>query len=132
MKLTQKDRIYVGDTTYIDTGEGYFYLAIYIDLYSGDIVGWATGPSLTPQLVCTALGAAIKNHKPHPGLIVHSDRATQYTSRTYQQFLTEQGFISSMCIFESAVCEALLVSLKKHYKTKEDASRAIGHLIQGG
>jgi len=131
MKLTQKDRIYVGDTTYIDTDEGYFYLAIYIDLYSDDVVGFATGPCLTPQLVCAALRMAIKNRNPPSGLIVHSDRAVQYTSHAYQQFLTEHGFISSMCIFESAVCEAFLVSAKQSYHTKEEAHQAIGRLIQG-
>jgi putative transposase len=71
------DRVYVGDITYIWTGEGWAYLATVIDLASRRVVGWALADHMRAELVCDALRMAIDQRRPAPGLIFHSDRGTQ-------------------------------------------------------
>ena len=87
---------YVTDITYIRTGTGWLYLAIVLDLYSRKIVGWAMAPSMPAELVCSALHMAIQQRQPAPGLIVHSDRGSQYASGLYQALLDKHGFVCSM------------------------------------
>ena len=87
---------YVSDITYIRTGAGWLYLATVIDLFSRKVVGWAMAPSMPADLVCEALNMAIRHRDPQQGLIVHSDRGSQYASGQYQALLTKNGFICSM------------------------------------
>jgi putative transposase len=75
------DKAYVQDITYIWTQEGWLYLATVIDLYSRRVVGWSMGSRMTTQLVCDALRMAIWPRRSKAGLIVHSDRGSQYASR---------------------------------------------------
>ena len=71
---------YVSDITYIRTGAGWLYLAVVLDLFSRKVVGWAMAPSMPANLVCDALRMAIQQRRPCAGLIVHSDRGSQYAS----------------------------------------------------
>jgi hypothetical protein len=87
---------YVSDITYIRTGAGWLYLATVLDLYARKVVGWAMAPSMPAKLVCDALNMAIQQRRPGPGLIVHSDRGSQYASELYQDLLTRHGFVCSM------------------------------------
>lgn len=87
---------WVSDITYCWTEEGWLYLAVVMDLYSRKIVGWAISERMTKQLVIDALQMAIWNRKPPKGLIIHSDRGSQYCSLSYQQLLTQHGLICSM------------------------------------
>lgn len=87
---------YVSDITSIRTGAGWLYLAIVLDLYARRVVGWAMAPSMPAKLVCDALNMAIEQRQPAPGLIVHSDRGSQYASELYQDVLAEHGFVCSM------------------------------------
>lgn len=75
---------WVSDITYCWTEEGCLYLAAVMDLYSRKIVGWAISERMTKQLVIDALQMAIWNRKPPKGLIIHSDRGSQYSSLSYQ------------------------------------------------
>ena len=86
---------YVSDITYIRTGAGWLYLAIVLDLYARRVVG-SMAPSMPAKLVCDALNMAIQQRRPAPGLIVHSDRGSQYASVLYQDLLTEHGLVCSM------------------------------------
>lgn len=110
------DVAYVTDITYIRTGTGWLYLAIVLDLYSRKVVGWAMAPNMPAQLVCTALQMAIQQRRPAPGLIVHSDRGSQYASALYQALLTKQGFVCSMSrkgnCWDNAVAERFFLNLK--------------------
>lgn len=87
---------WVTDITYIRTHEGWLYLATVMDLYSRKIVGWSMQGSLHADLVLQALLAAVWNRKPKPGLMLHSDQGTQYTSHDWQSFLKDHGIVCSM------------------------------------
>ena len=87
---------YASDSTYIRTGAGWLYLAVVIDLFSRRVVGWAMAPSMQATLVCDALRMAIQARRLAAGLVVHSDRGSQYASDQYQALLAEHGFVCSM------------------------------------
>lgn len=87
---------WVSDITYIWTEEGWLYLAVVMDLYSRKVVGWSLSERMTKQLVIDALQMAIWARKPPRGLILHSDRGSQYCAHEYQQFLTLHGLVCSM------------------------------------
>ena len=79
--------IWVGDITYLWMPEGWPYLAVFIDLHSRMVVGWATGTPLTASLVTLALARAVARRRPADGLIVHTDQGTQYASTAFRQAL---------------------------------------------
>lgn len=87
---------WVSDITYVWTEEGWLYLAVVMDLYSRMVVGWALSERMTAQLVIDALQMAIWRRKPPRGLILHSDRGSQYCSHDYQKLLTLHGLVCSM------------------------------------
>jgi putative transposase len=87
---------YASDITYIRTSAGWLYLAVVLDLFSRRVVGWAMAPSMPASLVCDALRMAMQARRPAAGLVVHSDRGSQYASAQYQAMLTEHGFVCSM------------------------------------
>jgi transposase InsO family protein len=86
----------VSDITYIWTVEGWLYLAVVLDLYSRRVLGWAIAERMTATLVCDALTmASWRQHLPC-GVIVHSDRDSQYYSAAYQKLLGKHQLICSM------------------------------------
>jgi len=87
---------WVSDITYIWTEEGWLYLAVVMDLYSRMVVGWSMSERMTSKLVIDALQMAIWRRKMPRGVIIHSDRGSQYCSHDYQKLLAENGFICSM------------------------------------
>lgn len=87
---------WVSDITYCWTEEGWLYLAVVMDLYSRKVVGWAMSERMTKKLVIDALQMAIWSRKPPRGLIIHSDRGSQYCSHEYQQILKFHSFVCSM------------------------------------
>lgn len=87
---------WVSDITYVWTEEGWLYLAVVMDCYSRMVVGWAMSERMTVQLVTDALQMAIWRRKMPHGVIIHSDRGSQYCSREYQALLAKHGFICSM------------------------------------
>lgn len=109
------DRGWVADITYIRTGRGWLYLAVVLDLYSRKVVGWAMAPNMAAELVCTALRMAIVLRKPAPGLIVHTDRGSQYASQAHRDLLERHGLIASMSrkanCWDNAVMERFFLNL---------------------
>jgi transposase InsO family protein len=87
---------WVSDITYVWTEEGWLYLAVVMDLYSRMVVGWSMSERMTSNLVMDALQMAIWRRKRPRGVIIHSDRGSQYCSHDYQKLLAENGFICSM------------------------------------
>jgi len=87
---------WVSDITYVWTEEGWLYLAVVMDLYSRMVVGWSMSERMTSKLVIDALQMAIWRRKSPRGVIIHSDRGSQYCSHDYQKLLAENGFICSM------------------------------------
>ena len=110
------NRVWTGDVTYVWTDEGWIYLAVVIDLFSRQIVGFAMGETMTRQLVIDALRMAWFRRRPLPGLIFHSDRGSQYASGDFQSQLTAFGMMGSMSrkgdCWDNAVTETLFGSLK--------------------
>ena len=90
------DRKWVSDITYLWTDEGWLYLAVVLDLYSRRVVGWAMAERMTATLVSDALRMALWRRKKPTGVIVHSDRGSQYCSQDYQKLLRDHGLICSM------------------------------------
>jgi transposase InsO family protein len=107
---------WVSDITYVRTDSGWLYVAVVQDLFSRKIIGWAMAPSMPADLVCAALQMAITQRNPAPGLIVHSDRGSQYASEQYQQLLAKHGMICSMSrkgnCWDNAVMERFFLNLK--------------------
>ena len=87
---------WVSNITYVWTDEGWLYLAVVMDLYSRMVVGWAISERMTSKLVIDALQMALWRRKPPQGLIVHSDRGSQYCSHAYQALFVTHGFVCSM------------------------------------
>lgn len=90
------DTKYVGDITYIPTGEGWLYLATVIDLYSRKIVGWSMDDTMKVSLINDALNMAILHRKPSAGLIWHTDRGSQYSSYSHKDLLLKHNITQSM------------------------------------
>jgi len=110
---------WVGDITYIETGEGWLYLATVLDLYSRKMVGWAFSDSLATPIVSDALAMAVKQRQPTGALIFHSDRGCQYASAAYRTALTQANITPSMsrkgCCYDNAVAESFFHSLKTEW-----------------
>jgi putative transposase len=132
---------YASDITYIRTAAGWLYLAVVLDLFSRKVVGWAMAPSMPAELVCDALRMAIAQRRPAAGLIVHSDRGSQYASQQYQSLLAEQGLVCSMSrkgnCWDNAVAERFFLNLKmervwqRSYANHAEASKDVVDYIVG-
>ncbi|MCW6023248.1 IS3 family transposase [Serratia marcescens] len=113
------DQVWVSDITYLKTGEGWLYLAAIMDLYSRRIVGWHVDKRMTASLVCSALMKAYNLRNPPRGLVVHTDRGSQYTGHQFQRLLGSYGLRSSMgdvgACWDNAVMERFWGSLKHEW-----------------
>ncbi len=87
---------WASDVTFIPTAHGWIYLAVVINLCSRKIVGWALADHLRTDLVAASLRQALGSHDTAPGLIFHSDRGSQYGSKTHRQILSQAGMRQSM------------------------------------
>jgi putative transposase len=114
--VAEPDKVWVGDITYIATGEGWLFLAVVIDLFSRQVVGWALRQDMTRDIVIDALRMAWFKRRPGAGLIFHSDRGSQYASHDFRDALKEYGITSSMSrrgnCWDNACSETLFGSLK--------------------
>ena len=110
------NQVWVGDITYIGTDEGWLYLAVVMDLYSRRVVGWSMGDRMPASLVCDALRMALFNRKMPRGVIMHTDRGSQYCSHEHRTLLDEHGLIASMSAkgncYDNAAMESWNHSLK--------------------
>ena len=88
--VREPDKVYVSDITYIWTHEGWLYLAVVLDLFSRQIVGWSLSNRMSRQLIINALRMAIWRRQPLSSLIFHSDRGSQYCSNEFQKMLKSQ------------------------------------------
>lgn len=137
--MSRPNQAYASDITYIHTQEGWLYLAVVIDLFSRKVVGWNMSSRMTANLVCDALRMAIWQRKPAPGLIVHSDRGSQYASLEYRRLLKMHGCVGSMSrkgdCWDNSVVESFFGSLKqervqwRHYKTRYEAHQDVLNYI---
>ena len=110
------NEIWVADITYIQTQEGWLYLAAVLDLYSRRIVGWALSPAIDAALVLRALGMALLHRRPPANLLFHSDRGVQYAAGPVRAALSQAGLIPSMSrrgnCYDNATIESFWSTLK--------------------
>lgn len=116
------NEVWAGDVTYLKTGEGWMYLAVVMDLYSRRIVGWHIDKRMTTDLVSKALMKAYNLRQPKRGLVFHSDRGSQYTSKRFRKLLLSYRIRSSMgsvgACWDNAVVERFFGSLKHDWILK--------------
>lgn len=133
------NQAWVADITYIRTRSGWLYLAVVLDLFARKVVGWAMAPDMQATLVCKALQLAIAQRQPAAGLIVHSDRGSQYASAAHQALLSKHGLVGSMSrkgnCWDNAVMERFFLNLKmervwqKDYANQAEAMNDIADYI---
>jgi transposase InsO family protein len=95
-RLSAIDQLWVADITYIRLELEFIYLAVVLDAFSRRVIGWALDRTLEDALTLSALGMALKQRQPKPGLVHHSDRGVQYASADYTGLLNQHGIGISM------------------------------------
>ena len=113
---TGPDQTWVTDLTYVRTGEGWLYVAVVLDLWSRRVVGWAAAPTLHAALAIDALRMALRQRRPPPGLLHHSDRGVQYASASYRALLAAAGLEASMSRAGNPYDNAAMESFNATYK----------------
>lgn len=138
--VERPNQTWVTDITYIRTQEGWLYLAVVIDLFSRQVVGWSMQPRMHADLVIQALLMAVWRRKPKQRVVVHSDQGSQFTSEDWQSFLKTHNLEPSMSrrgnCYDNAVAESFFQLLKRErirrraYKNREDARSDIFDYIE--
>ena len=134
------NKLWTADITYVNTEEGFLYLAFVLDVYSRRLVGWAMESHLRTELVLDALEMALWRRRPAPGLIHHSDQGVQYTALSFGRRLEEVGIIPSMgrvgSALDNAISEAFVATLKtelvsrSHFPSRKVAKIAIFEYLE--
>ncbi|SAQ29432.1 integrase catalytic subunit [Klebsiella oxytoca] len=138
--VVRANQVWVTDITYIRTWQGWLYLAVVIDLFARNVVGWSMKPTLSRELALDALMMAVWRRKPDGEVIVHSDQGSQYGSDDWQRFCRANHLAPSMSrrgnCWDNAVAESFFSSLKKErirkriYKTRDLARADIFDYIE--
>ena len=138
--VSRPNQYWVGDITYIPTSKGWLYLATVIDLYSRKVIGWSMSNRMQASLVNDALLMAIWQRKPAKGLVWHTDRGSQYASKSHRDLLKEHHIIQSMSrkgdCWDNAVAESFFHTLKTElthhhqFKNREEAKHVIFEYIE--
>jgi len=139
-KATAPNQLWVADITYIETQEGWLYLAAILDLYSRKIVGWAMSERIDTALVLKALVMALRHRRPPVDLLFHSDRGVQYACADYRRVLSEAGLVASMSrkgnCYDNATMESFWSTLKielvyrRDFATRTEARSQIFDYIE--
>jgi putative transposase len=139
-KPAAPNQVWVADITYIETKEGWLYLAAVLDLYSRKIVGWAMSERIDTVLVLNALDMALLHRNPPANLLLHTDRGVQYASGDYRQALGQAGLIASMSrkgnCYDNATMESFWSTLKlelvyrRSFQTRHHARTEIFDYIE--
>lgn len=137
-----RNRLWVGDITYIDTDEGWLYLAAVIDAWHRKVVGWSMSGRITEKLAIDALEQAVGREDPPDdfSLVFHDDQGSQYTSRAFQRCLESHGIAQSMSRpgnpWDNAVAESFFKTLKRElindrrYKSRDEARQEVFKYIE--
>jgi transposase InsO family protein len=134
------NRVWAGDVTYIDTKEGWAYLAVLLDLFSRRVVGWAMSATNDTALALAALERALTGRAISTGLVHHTARGSPYASDEYRKALRANGMIASMSrkgdCWDNAVAESFFATLRvelvddERYATRDAAEMSIGDYIE--
>lgn len=139
-EVTAPNQWWVSDITYIHTQEGFLFLAVVMDLYARNIVGWSMSERMTDDLVLSALTAAYWRRKPKDVVRLHTDQGSQYSSRNFRKLLSSLNIEPSMSrrgnCWDNAVAESFFSNLKKEktrrikYTTRDEARQAMFQYIE--
>ncbi len=134
------NKAWVSDITYIQTDEGWLYLAGLKDLFNGELVGYAMSERMSQSLVMQALFRAASTKRPPKGLVLHSDRGSQYCASDYQKHLRQFGMVASMSrrgdCWDNAPMESFWGTLKNElvhhcrFETRQQAKQEISEYIE--
>jgi putative transposase len=138
--VSEPNRVWVVDITYIATDEGWLYLAAIMDLHSRRIVGWAFSNRIDRELTISALRMALGRRQPGSELMHHSDRGSQYACHDYQDLLSSRGLVCSMSRrgnpYDNAVMESFFRTIKaelvyrRHFSTREEGKTELVEYIE--
>lgn len=138
--LSAIDQLWVADITYIRLELEFIYLAVVLDAFSRRVIGWALDRTLQDALTLSALGMALKQRQPEPGLVHHSDRGVQYASTDYTGLLNQHGIGISMSRtgnpYDNAKAESFIKTLKyeevyrQEYRDLAEARASIGCFLE--
>lgn len=138
--VSQPDVSWVTDITYVRTYEGWLYLAVVIDLYSRNVVGWSMKPTMATEIVLDALLMAVWRRKPSNPVIIHSDQGSQFGSDDFVRWCKDNRLVPSMSrrgnCYDNAVAESFFSNLKKErikkriYASREEARTEIFEYIE--
>ena len=133
---TGANQVWAGDITYLKTGEGWMYLSIVMDLYSRRIIGWAISSRMTTDLILQSLRQAYWLRKRPKGVIFHSDRGSQYTSKLLKKELIKMNITPSMgdvgACWDNAVVERFFGSLKHDWILKVHRFKRCTYCVNSG
>lgn len=134
------NQTWASDITYVWTSEGWLFLAVIVDLFSRQVVGWSLDKTMTKELVCSALRQAYFRRKPGTGLVFHSDRGSQYCSKEFRRQLKQYRMLQSQSrkanCWDNACVESFFHTLKtemiyhEDFETREGAYRAIFEWVE--
>jgi putative transposase len=138
--VSAPDRLWVADITYLPTWQGFLYLAVVLDVFSRQVVGWAMADDLRSALVVAALEMALWRRRPAAELIHHSDRGAQYTSLAFGQRCRQARIVPSMgstgdC-YDNALAESFFATLecelvaRTRWRTQQEARTAVFDFIE--
>ncbi|POB00731.1 IS3 family transposase [Halopseudomonas oceani] len=138
--VTEPNKVWVTDITYIRTYEGWLYLAVVLDLFSRQVIGWSMKPQMTSDLAIDALLMAVWRRKPKQEVMIHSDQGSQFSSGDWQSFLRANNLLGSMSrrgnCHDNAVAESFFQLLKRErvrrkiYSTRQDARADVFDYIE--
>ncbi len=138
--VDKPNKVWVTDITYVKVASGWMYLTVFVDLFSRAVVGWTLSNSLSTEGVVEALFRGVWRRKVAEGLMIHSDRGSQYASKEFRKHLKDMGFIQSMSrkgnCWDNAVAESFFHTFKNElvyqtkFKNKKEAQRAIFEYIE--
>lgn len=139
-KVSSPNRVWAGDITYLRVGRRWYYLSVFIDLFSRIVVGWDLSDSLERHSTIKALNKAILRRRPDRGLMVHSDRGIQYASGDFRMQLETNGFVQSMSrkgnCWDNAVVESFFHTFKTQlthhvcFKNVQEAEQSLFNYIE--
>ena len=140
LELTDINQLWVADFTFVRLEEEFAYLAVMLDAYSRRVIGWALQQTMNSSLVVQALQKALKERRPLPGFVHHSDQGSQYACMEYVDLLENSGAVLSMshagCPWENGRCESFIKTLKheeidaRPYRTLEELAAHVEEFIE--
>lgn len=139
-RVSEMNKAWVADTTFIRTRQGWLYLATMMDLYSRHIIGWAMSERNDTKLVTDALSMSLSRRGKVDTVIVHSDQGSTYASGGYRNLIKDEGLVCSMSrkgeCHDNAVAESFFGTLKtelvddEDYRTRAEAKQSLFHYIE--